>query len=181
MKTPMAFLFFALLFTSCAPTSNTDYVELTIPAELANQPEVVKRLEKDAKLLNYTLNSVEDALTVMVEIGEEIAAIEETTEKEDLKRVIAQKSEKLANAYGKMMLNGMWFLSHEFVKETGNEEIVRRLSEGEKVAFEKSVKHLRVKTGLGEQKLEEFGKRMDELTKIIEEKEAFLEEWSKKE
>lgn len=179
MKINALLLIFALSFASCAPTSDTDYVELTIPPELANQPEIVKMLEKDAKLLNYTFNSLEDALNIMVEIGEEIAAIEETTDKEELKLLIAKKSEKLSYAYGKMMMNGMWFLSHEFVSETGNEELFRRLSDGETIAIQKTIKHLRVKTELGEQKMEEFGRRMDEVTKIMEEKEAFLEEWGK--
>lgn len=164
-----------LLLSSCAPNSGTDYVQLQIPPELSDQPELVELLEKDAEILNDALNSLEDWSLVMVELGEEIAAIDENTEKEQLARQVKGKIAKLGATQVKMMLNLVWFSTHQFVSENSYPELFRRLSSGETIHIEKSIAHIKLNKELGEQKLKEFSDKFEELSKTLEEKKALFE------
>lgn len=171
MKIAPVFFMLLVVFTSCAPESNTDYVKLSIPAELQNQPAAVKALEKDAKILNDILNCLEDALIAMTEVGEIIADVEEDTDVEEMRELLIPKISKMEKAYSNLMFNGMWFATHEFVSENNNAELFRKLSSGETIAIEKSVSHLKVSKEIGERKLKEFGDKFDDLGKRMEAKE----------
>jgi len=180
MKIAPVFFMLLVAFPSCAPESNTDYVQLSIPPELQNQPEAVKALEKDAKILNDILNCLEDALIAMTEVGEIIAELEEDSDVEETREVVNQKILKMEKAYTNLMFNAMWLVTHEFVSENNNAELFKRLSSGETIAIEKSVSHLKVSKEIGERKLKEFGDKFEDLSKRMEAKKEVYDKLLKK-
>lgn len=177
MKFKILFLLSVLALASCEPESQTDYVQLTIPEELKSNSEVVASLEKDAKQLNRALNSIEDYLNRLLEIGEEIEAIEEDTDPEQLKKDIEKSVEKLATAQAKFMLNLAWFGFREVWEQSDKAELLQKMSNGETIVYEKSVAHLKIKQDLVEEKLETFSNNIEQLTKRLEEKEAVLKKY----
>lgn len=180
MKVAPIFFMLLLALTSCAPESNTDYVQLSIPPELQNQPEAVKALEKDAEILNDILNCLEDALIAMTDVGDIIAELEEDSDVEETKELVVKKISKMEKAYANLMFNAMWFATHEFVSENNNAELFKKLSSGETIAIEKTVSHLKVSKEIGERKIKEFGDKFEDLSKRIEAKKEVYDKLFKK-
>lgn len=166
-----------LLLYSCASKSQVDYVQLTIPEELKNNPEAVAYLKKDVKNVNKTLNHIDDMLTEVEDLMAYISTLDIHEDQEPDPAVVAEveaRIERLSKSYFKFGLTMMWTFGKDILSEDETAKLlITKMETSEGIVFQKSLDHVKLKKGLIQERMDEFVAKMERGREVIEGKGGF--------
>lgn len=165
MKTQIT-LFLTIIFFPFFLQAQVDYVELVIPEELKDNPKAVEYLKNDVEQLNKLFHSIDDLATDLEDLALIISKVDtnNVAEIEKVKPEINSKLTSMSGSFLTLSWRLMWYIGKDIMAdEEATKGIIEKLDTDEGIAFKKSMKHIKMKKGLLEQRAKEFEKKLDAL------------------
>ncbi len=172
------FIFFSLV--ACQTITHEEYVKVEIPTSLQDNEKAKALLNTQAKNINKILNSAEDMLVGLEDLGEAIENIDFEKGEEEIAKGLEKSASQMAKIQGRLVVNASYYTLRIALKQEEMHRFEETLS-GTTLADFKNVKNsLKLDNDLVNQKMEECDKLLEEFEQIIQAKEKEFEAFKAK-